>query len=173
MSDAIPASAAYLGTRPATFEVRRTSHYLTMRDGVKIAIDLSLPVGATKLPTIVRQTRYFRSIDPTPIGAWLGESRTDPVNGRMRNFFVARGYAWIDVDVRGSGASTGVWHSPWSPLEVEDGREILDWITAQPWSNGKVGTTGNSYDGTAAELMATLAPRCEADPSRSPPRGRG
>jgi len=168
VSDAIPASAAYLGTRPATFEVRRTSHYLTMRDGVKIAIDLSLPVGATKLPTIVRQTRYFRSIDPTPIGAWLGESRTDPVNGRMRNFFVARGYAWIDVDVRGSGASTGVWHSPWSPLEVEDGREILDWITAQPWSNGKVGTTGNSYDGTAAELMATLghpallacAPRC-------------
>ncbi len=169
MTDAMPAADAYLRTRPATFEeLERTSHYLTMRDGVKLAIDVSRPVGATKLPTIVRQTRYFRSVDPTPLGRWLGESRTDPVNGRMRNFFVARGYAWIDVDVRGSGASTGVWHSPWSPLEVEDGREILDWIAAQPWSNGKVGTTGNSYDGTAAELMATLghpallacAPRC-------------
>lgn len=169
MSDAMPAADAYLRTRPATFQAStRTSHYLTMRDGVKIAIDLTLPVGATALPAIVRQTRYFRSLDPTPLGRWLGESRTDPVNGRMRSFFVSRGYAWIDVDVRGSGASSGVWHSPWSPLEVEDGREILDWITAQPWSNGKVGTTGNSYDGTAAELMATLghpalracAPRC-------------
>ncbi len=170
MTDAMPAADAYLRTRPATFEeIARTSHYLTMRDGVRLAIDVSRPVGATdKLPTIVRQTRYFRSVDPTPLGKWLGESRTDPVNGRMRNFFVSRGYVWIDVDVRGSGASTGVWHSPWSPLEVEDGREILDWIALQPWSNGKVGTTGNSYDGTAAELMATLghpallacAPRC-------------
>lgn len=169
MTDAMPAADAYLRTRPATFAVgARTSHYLTMRDGVKLAIDLTLPVGAAKVPAIVRQTRYFRSLDPTPLGKLLGESRTDPVNGRMRNFFVARGYAWIDVDVRGSGASTGVWHSPWSPLEVEDGREILDWIATQPWSNGKVGTTGNSYDGTAAELMATLghpallacAPRC-------------
>jgi len=139
-----------------------------MRDGVRIAVDVCLPAGATKVPALVRQTRYFRALDPTWVGKKLGESRTDPVNGRMRRYFVARGYAWIDVDVRGSGASTGVWHSPWSPLEVEDGREILDWIVAQPWSNGLVGATGNSYDGTAAELMATLghpalracAPRC-------------
>ncbi len=169
-SDAMPASDAYARTRPATFEaMERTSHYITMRDGVKIAVDAYRPVGAPeKLPTVVRQTRYFRALDPTRLGRWLGDSRIDPVNGRMRRFFVSRGYAWVDVDVRGSGASTGVWHSPWSPLEVEDGREILDWITQQPWSNGKVGTTGNSYDGTAAELMATLghpalvacAPRC-------------
>lgn len=169
-ADAMPASEAYARSRPATFDaLDRTSHYIAMRDGVRIAVDVTLPVGASaKLPALVRQTRYFRSLEPTRLAKWLGDSRVDPVNGRMRSFFVARGYAWIDVDVRGSGASTGVWHSPWSPLEVEDGRTILDWITAQPWSNGKVGTTGNSYDGTAAELMATLghpallacAPRC-------------
>lgn len=170
MTDAMPASEAYARSRPATFEaMERTSHYVQMRDGVKLAIDVHRPVGApAKLPALVRQTRYFRALEPTPLGKWLGDSRVDPVNGRMRTYFVTRGYVWIDVDVRGSGASTGVWHSPWSPLEVEDGREILDWIVAQPWSNGKVGTTGNSYDGTAAELMATLghpalvacAPRC-------------
>ncbi|MBA2542013.1 MAG: CocE/NonD family hydrolase [Deltaproteobacteria bacterium] len=169
-ADAMPAADAYAATRPAShLAIERTSHYLTMRDGVRIAIDVSRPVDAPgRLPTLVRQTRYFRALEPTRLGRWLGDSRVDPVNGRMRAFFVSRGYAWIDVDVRGSGASTGVWHSPWSPLEVEDGREILDWIVAQPWSNGRVGATGNSYDGTAAELMATLghpalvacAPRC-------------
>jgi hypothetical protein len=170
MTDAMPASDAYARTRPAThLAIDRTSHYVTMPDGARIAIDVHLPVDRRgPLPTLIRQTRYFRSLEPTRLGQWLGESRVDPVNGRMRRYFVARGYAWIDVDVRGSGASTGVWHSPWSPLEVEDGRAILDWIVAQPWSNGKVGATGNSYDGTAAELMATLghpalvacAPRC-------------
>jgi len=119
----MPAADAYARTRPPTFEVQeRTSHYLSMRDGVRIAVDVCLPAGATKVPALVRQTRYFRALDPTWVGKKLGESRTDPVNGRMRRYFVARGYAWIDVDVRGSGASTGVWHSPWSPLEVEDGR---------------------------------------------------
>lgn len=170
MTDALAAADAYRASRPATFDaIERSSHYVAMPDGVRIAVDVSRPAGATtRLPAIVRQTRYFRALEPTPVARWLGESRTDPVNGRMRRFFVTRGYAWIDVDVRGSGASQGVWHSPWSPLEVEDGRTILDWIAAQPWSNGKIGTTGNSYDGTAAELMATLghpallacAPRC-------------
>ncbi len=170
MTDAMPASEAYARTRPAMFPaMQRTSHYIQMRDGVKLAVDVHLPTGApAKLPTLIRQTRYFRALEPTRLAKWLGESRVDPVNGRMRSYFVARGYAWVDVDVRGSGASTGVWHSPWSPLEVEDGRDILDWIVTQPWSNGKIGTTGNSYDGTAAELMATLghpallacAPRC-------------
>ncbi len=149
--------------------IETTSHYVTMRDGVRLAVDVHLPAQrAGALPALIRQTRYFRSLEPTWLGDRLGELRVDPVNAKMRQFFVAQGYAWIDVDVRGSGASTGVWHSPWSPLEVADGAEVVDWVVAQPWSNGRVGATGNSYDGTAAELLATTghpalracAPRC-------------
>ena len=43
-----------------------SSRYLTMRDGVKIAIDLYLPKGleqTEKIPTILRQTRYYRSME--------------------------------------------------------------------------------------------------------------
>jgi putative CocE/NonD family hydrolase len=40
-----------------------------------------------------------------------------------------------------------------SPEEVEDGREIVDWIISQPWSNQKVGSTGISYLGTTAEML--------------------
>ena len=170
-ADAMPACDEYARARPATHpDIERSSHYLEMRDGVRIAIDVHLPAdrGEVTLPAVVRQTRYFRGLEPTWLGRMLGDGRIDPVNGRMRRYFVTRGYAWIDVDVRGSGASTGVWHSPWSPLEVRDGAQIIDWIVAQTWSNGRVGTTGNSYDGTAAELLATnghpalraCAPRC-------------
>jgi len=170
--DLVPEVTAYLARRPATHAPGApTSHYLAMRDGVRLAIDLHLPadLGATQIPAIVRQTRYFRS---TEVAAWarrlLGDAALDPTNARMRQTFVTRGYAWIDVDVRGSGASSGVWHSPWSPLEVADGAEVVDWICRQPWSSGVVGATGNSYDGTAAELLATtchpavraVAPRC-------------
>ncbi|HEU0036689.1 MAG TPA: CocE/NonD family hydrolase [Kofleriaceae bacterium] len=168
--DAWLASEGYARTRPPLYaELDTRSERVVMRDGVTLAIDVHLPRGATvPLPAIVRQTRYFRSLESTWVGRRLGERRVDPVNARMRRYFVARGYAWIDVDVRGSGASEGVWHSPWSPLEVADGAEIVAWIARQPWSNGRVGSTGNSYDGTAAELLATqrhpalraIAPRC-------------
>ena len=38
-----------------------------------------------------------------------------------------------------SGASFGQWKLPWGPLEREDSLAVLDWMTAQPWCNGKVG----------------------------------
>jgi putative CocE/NonD family hydrolase len=38
--------------------------------------------------------------------------------------------------------------------EVMDGGEVVDWIIAQPWSNGKVGSIGVSYAGAAAEFLS-------------------
>jgi putative CocE/NonD family hydrolase len=139
-----PASAS---PRP----LARRSLYLTMRDGIPIAIDLYLPADLRpqeRLPCIVRQTRYWRSTRfRWPLSLWLGGPE------ELTRRFVARGYAWVDVDVRGSGASGGWQPYPWSPGELADGREILDWITAQPWSNGRIGLTGVSYDGTSAEML--------------------
>ena len=64
-----------------------------------------------------------------------------------------QGYAWVDVDVRGSGASFGTRPIAWAPAEIKDGAEIVDWIIAQPWSNGKVGAMGISYSGGTAEML--------------------
>jgi len=137
----------------------RESKYLTMRDGVrdgvKIAIDLYLPEGlqdGQRLPTIVLQTRYWRSMGTRwPFGWFLDEPRE--YIEAPREAFVAHGYAWVAVDARGSGASYGSRPYPWSPDEIRDGAEVVDWIIAQPWSNGKVGTFGTSYDGTTAEFL--------------------
>jgi putative CocE/NonD family hydrolase len=70
------------------------------------------------------------------------------------NFFTSHGYAVIYMDARGSGASFGTRPHPWSPDEIMDGSDMVDWIIEQPWSNGNVGTIGISYAGTAAEFFA-------------------
>ena len=129
-----------------------SSLYLTMRDGVKIAIDLYLPGGleeGARIPTIIHQTRYYRSMELRwPFSKLLARGP-----GGTASRFIANGYAWISVDARGSGASFGRRTCPWSRDEVRDGAEIVDWIIAQPWSDGKVGSFGGSYDGTTAESL--------------------
>lgn len=133
----------------------RSSRYLTMRDGARIAIDVHLPsVGpGTVVPSILHQTRYFRSVAFRPLFDKLGVADFLDVNAAARKRFVAAGYAWIDVDARGSGASTGFRPCPWWVDEVQDGAEVASWIVAQPWSNGRIGATGVSYGGTAAEML--------------------
>jgi putative CocE/NonD family hydrolase len=129
-----------------------------MRDGTRIAVDVHLPRGAaTRLPTIVRQTRYHRRFEVQPaLRPILGQAMLDPMNAPMRELFVARGYAWVDVDARGSGASFGERPWPWfHDGEVADGAEIVQWIVEQPWSNGRVGSTGVSYEGTTADFLAS------------------
>ena len=150
--DAWPPASQYLVEHPPLYHgIVRTSRYLTMRDGVKIAIDVNLPEGlkrGEKIPAILHQTRYYRSYDVGWRIRFL--TRNWP---SLRKVFVPRGYAWIDVDVRGTGASFGRWPYSWSPDEIRDGAEVVDWIVRQPWSNGRVGTTGVSYDGGCAELL--------------------
>lgn len=172
--DADPSHREYLAKRPSAYRgYERTSRHLVMRDGTKIAIDVCIPKGlvpGAKIPTILRQTRYYRRfLVRKHAQAFLPPSLFDPLNAPMRDLFTSRGYAWVDVDVRGSGASFGERPCPWYiEGEVKDGAEIVDWIVAQPWSNGRVGSTGNSYDGTTAEFLATnrheavraIAPRC-------------
>jgi len=147
----------YLARRPATHEVPQpTSTYVTMRDGVRLAVDVYLPKakgdpagGREKFPTVVILTPYYRRFKVT--GPGIDPS---PNAGKYRDMFVPRGYAMVVVDVRGTGASFGTRDSFRSPREVEDHREIADWIVAQPWSNGTIGSTGISYLGAAACFLA-------------------
>jgi putative CocE/NonD family hydrolase len=132
--------------------MKRQSFYLTMRDGVRIAVDLCLPdrvEPGARLPAILHQTRYWRAIDfRWPVGSFVGWNMYDML--KIRPAFLNHGYAWISVDVRGSGASYGCQTGPYPPESVEDVREIADWIVDQPWSNGKIGAYGISYDGLTA-----------------------
>lgn len=137
-------------------EIERSSRYLTMRDGIRIAVDVSVPVERgphERLPTMLHQTRYWRSLDYRwPLSAFKHSGPRGAL-GKLATRFLANGYAWVDVDARGSGASFGSRPQSHAPDEVKDGAEVVDWIIRQPWSNGKVGTIGISYDGTSAEFL--------------------
>ncbi len=132
------------------------STYLTMRDSVKIAVDYILPKGledGKKLPTILYQTRYVRSVEPAFPFRLFKDPAFGQINEKEIRFFTSHGYAVVIVDVRGSGASFGRRWMEFNLDEVEDGEEVVDWIIDQPWSNGKVGSSGVSYVGTTAELL--------------------
>jgi putative CocE/NonD family hydrolase len=128
-----------------------SSFHIPMRDGVKIAVDLHLPEGlrpTRKIPTLLIQTRYWRAYDIRAPFKWI--QKTD----EFQKFFTGHGYALVQVDVRGTGASSGTRPFPWSIDEIKDGNDIVNWIITQPWSNGKVGAIGTSYLGATAEFLA-------------------
>jgi len=144
------------------------SLYLTMRDGVRIAADVHLPKSykkGDKLPVLLYQTIYQRSHripvvknpDIAKASDWKAGPKLDHKPGRPIEFqALANSYVIIKTDVRGTGASFGYRNSPLPPEEVQDTYDILDWIIAQPWSNGKVGAYGVSYTGMTAGMAPTV-----------------
>ena len=138
-----------------------------MRDGVRLAVDVYLPKGikkGAKLPTILYQTRYFRSVQLRgPILGKLVRVIPSTPNFDLKEF-IHNGYALVCVDVRGTGASFGTRSlSMPDTNEIKDGAEIADWITTQSWSDGKIGSTGVSYIGITAEyLMMNKHPAIKA-----------
>ena len=164
MSDNPKGSDAWI-IDPQTYLERRTpSHtvptaprslYLTMRDGVRLAIDVHLPQGpraAAGFPAILILTPYyrrFRLADDAPEGI-----EPSPNSANYRNMFVPRGYALVVVDVRGTGASFGCRDSFRSPAERADYEEVIEWVVGQDWCDGNLGATGISYLGAACDFAA-------------------
>ncbi|MEO7965106.1 MAG: CocE/NonD family hydrolase, partial [Gemmatimonadaceae bacterium] len=137
---------------------RNESVYVTMRDGVRIAIDIWYPptLGTgVRVPTLFRATRYVRAVRPALLGRALAAVGRFPLDTADISTLNGAGYVVILVDARGSGASFGTRPVEWSHDEVRDYGELSDWVAQQPWSNGRVGAWGVSYDGNTAEFFAT------------------
>ncbi len=116
----------------------RTNHMLAMRDGVKLATEVFLPPGQGKRPTVLIRTGYGRL-----------------TVGRYAADWIRKGCAVVTQDPRGDGASQGkqqVRNTNGFPFEIPDTYDTIDWISKQPWSNGRVGTVGGSGHGMPATL---------------------
>jgi uncharacterized protein len=116
---------------------------IAMPDGVRLAATLYLPKDrsaprSARLATVMLRLPYHRS----RYGEALGSG----------SFFARHGYAVLAVDLRGTGDSEGQF-IPYRHATT-DGTALLDWIVAQPWSNGRVGTHGCS---ALAETQFSLA----------------
>jgi putative CocE/NonD family hydrolase len=137
-----------------------TSVYVKMRDAVEIALTVLLPPDlqpGERVPTLMRTTRYWRS---TQVGFGLRAMAAlhlfdlATLVDQQTKYFNDRRFAVVLADARGSGASGGRRAIEYSQAEVADMGEVAAWAAQQPWSNGRVGTFGVSYDGNTAELAA-------------------
>ena len=140
------AAAPFAGSHRAYDSIVRPNVPIAMRDGVVLAADIYLPAHSGKamdgaFPAIVERTPYLK----------------DGTRYARRGHWYARcGYATVINDVRGRGSSTGDWY-PFA-LEAPDGYDVVEWVAAQPWCNGLVGTMGASYAGSDQSALATLNP---------------
>ena len=141
----------YEGYSTATYDgVERTSFYIPMRDGVKLAADLYRPtrngvVSSEKLPVIWSHTPYNRRGRATPEEALINH-----------------GYNVAVVDFRGVyasyGSNKGYNRGEWIAPAKNDAYDVTEWFAKQPWSNGNIGMWGCSAVGGSQMQAATTRP---------------
>ena len=134
---------------------------VTMRDGVKIYIDIFRPAGATeKLPAIVCWDPYGKGTPRQPLSeipSGEGISGLAMFEGPDPGYYCNHGYAIINVDKRGANMSEGNVHY-WGMVEAGDGYDLIEWLAKQDWSNGKVGMAGHSWPGISQWFIAAAQP---------------
>jgi len=135
----------------------RSSQYVTMRDGVRLAVDIIRParggqVETKPLPVVWTHHRYQRaSIRQDTVRSvidWFGDMK----------LVLLHGYVIVAVDTRGGGASFGTQQGFFMPAEARDAYEITEWLARQPWSTGNIGMFGRSYLGITQYFAASERP---------------
>ena len=108
--------------------------------------------GCRPARTLLRCRRSSRS---RPTGTRTTRRRRDAVR---HPYFAEHGYASLRVDIRGSGASSGVLLDEYTEQEQEDVCAALEWVAAQSWCTGSLGMIGLSWGGFAALQAAARRP---------------
>lgn len=120
-----------------------TVSYVTGKDG-----DL-LRVETVRDPSLGARQPVILTLSPYNDTSPGSRSADDSLASR----YVPRGYVRAVADVLGTRGSTGCWDYG-GKKEQQAGVDVVKWLARQPWSNGRVGMTGVSYDGTTANMVA-------------------
>jgi X-Pro dipeptidyl-peptidase len=119
-----------------------------------VSVTLTVPRSC---PDAARQSGFPVLLTYTPYQVLYNGS--DP-NSELSKFG-KRGYARAVADVIGTGNSGGCWDYG-GERERQSAYDLVEWLAAQPWSNGKVAMIGASYDGTTANMAAVEGARMAA-----------
>jgi putative CocE/NonD family hydrolase len=112
---------------------------VAMRDGIKLATDVYRDDAGKPAPVVLIRTPYDRTKQAASSERW-----------------VKAGYVFVAQDCRGTRASEGVL-APYNN-EGQDGFDTIEWLTRQPWCNGRVGMVGGSYVGAVQWQAAVENP---------------
>src|SRR4051795_8898145 len=133
--------------------------------------DVLRPKGATnatKTPVVLSIGPYFNHSGQTGPAGPAENTQYDPVgpnagpSERFQDFvegsgLLKKGYTFMMVDLRGFGGSNGC--LDWAgPGEQSDVVNSVKWAASQPWSSGKVGMYGKSYDALTGLIGVDLHP---------------
>jgi putative CocE/NonD family hydrolase len=113
------------------------------RDGTTLYADIVRPDSPGRFPALLSRTPYGKD---TAMG-----------NNEGSAYFLARhGYVTVMQDCRGRFTSEGEYY----PMvdDISDGYDAVEWAARLPWSNGRVGTFGQSYMGASQYMMARNNP---------------
>jgi len=159
MAGSLMAAPAAAQPVPAGYDY--THHWFDSHDGTQLHAGVFLPsdrAADERHPVILVSTPYTAPNG----GATGGPNMTGPMVRFPELFsqpsFKAGRYAYVQVDVRGFGGSEGCFEY-YMPNEAKDVKVAVEWAASQPWSTGKVGMWGKSYD--SAQQVLALASKPE------------
>lgn len=134
---------------PAVHEVERSSFYIPMSDGTRLAADVYRPKTPGRYPVILHASAARSRPSETDDRSGAGGFSTQMIN-------LARyGYVFVVVERRGLGASFGTRRGYHDRTEARDAYDLTAWAATQPWSQGAVGVFGCSNTGDAAMHFLT------------------
>jgi predicted acyl esterase len=122
-----------------------------MRDGTKTYCDIFRPAGRTDVPVIAVYSFYGKrpcADNPGVEYCTLGvpestNSKNTKFEGPDPEYWCHQGYAVANYDQRGVNNSGGDIYMS-SAIEGRDAYDLVEFLAAQKWCNGKVGFAGNS-----------------------------
>ncbi|MFM9921270.1 CocE/NonD family hydrolase [Lacisediminihabitans sp. H27-G8] len=126
---------------------------VTLRDGVTVYVDVFRPAGTEKVPVVVAYSPYGKgqgtSISVMGVFGLVGlpnsiVSGLEKFEAPDPAYWVARGYAICNPDIRGVVDSEGD-SVLWDRQDGRDCYDIVEWLAEQEWCDGKVGMSGTSY----------------------------
>ncbi|HEY0682314.1 MAG TPA: CocE/NonD family hydrolase [Steroidobacter sp.] len=143
-------------------EWQKTSQYVAMSDGVKLAVDIYRPAvdGRAvdeKFPVVWIHTPYRRAYTDAK------GNLVNPLEQLNLMPLLDHGYVLAAVDTRGRGASFGARRGFQDRTEARDAYEMTEWFASQPWSTGAIGVAGCSYlGGTTWHAATVMSPHLKA-----------
>ncbi|KAF6808527.1 x-pro dipeptidyl-peptidase c-terminal non-catalytic domain-containing protein [Colletotrichum sojae] len=146
--------------------ILEADQFVTLRDGVRIRVDVFRPKTEHKVPALLMWSPYGKSgtgalnLDKFPLRVGIPLSRLsgyESFEGLDPAEWVPRGYAIVNADARGIGDSEGD-SRVWGTAEGRDGHDCVEEIAKLPWCSGKVGMAGNSWLAVTQWFVAAERP---------------
>ena len=125
---------------------------IAVRDGTSIGARVYRPEGAGPYPALLAAAPYRFDNNILPASPQFLWRETGPID-----FYADNGYAYVHMDVRGSGRSAGSFGFL-DRKDQEDLYDVIEWIGRQPWCNGRVGGIGQSYFCMLQWFMGAISP---------------